>query len=308
MARKGKTGRRAATPDAKTKTKTKTTPASNAGHAERPPADNPIIRVYLKEEARAEKAIGPGPVGVEAWRDMYCRIAESVNAMDLAISAMPQHGCNVPRGAKCLGCGSESDWTPIGEAYDDVVSGIIALAVIAGRIAPALPATGANRTSLVEVAARALEACALDCLGQSPLVGDSIDADAGRALGDRVDAITADLRAALGVPGWRGLLANTPAAEVDPDAKTAAHAAGVALTRDHEAILAVLGKTPTKCKTVIDVAAAGPLRNRETVGRLLRELADAGVVHRPFGSKKGYALTDPGLKRLADIPRAQKPT
>lgn len=74
--------------------------------------------------------------------------------------------------------------------------------------------------------------------------------------------------------------------------------AGVALTTDHESILAVLGKTPTKCKTVIDVSSAGTIRNRETVGRLLGELEGFGMVDRPHGKRKGYALTDAGRKRL----------
>jgi hypothetical protein len=71
-----------------------------------------------------------------------------------------------------------------------------------------------------------------------------------------------------------------------------------ALTTDHESILAVLGKTPTKCRTVIDVASAGDIHNRETVGRLLAELAAAGLVTRPYGKRKGYALTEAGRKRL----------
>lgn len=72
----------------------------------------------------------------------------------------------------------------------------------------------------------------------------------------------------------------------------------VPLTTDHEDILAFLGKTPTKCKTVVTVAGDGPIRNRETVGRLLRELAEWGLVERPHGLRKGYALTDAGRKRL----------
>ncbi|HRQ74264.1 MAG TPA: hypothetical protein PLU35_14675 [Phycisphaerales bacterium] len=72
----------------------------------------------------------------------------------------------------------------------------------------------------------------------------------------------------------------------------------VVLTADQEAILAVLSKTPTKCRTVNDVASVGTIRNRETVGRLLRELARFGLVDRPHGTRKGYALTDAGRKRL----------
>ncbi|MFN7396395.1 MAG: hypothetical protein ACK5UW_05550 [bacterium] len=82
------------------------------------------------------------------------------------------------------------------------------------------------------------------------------------------------------------------------DAKPPDLPAVVALTKDHDSILAVLGKTPTKCKTVIDLASTGPIRNRETVERLLRELAGFGLVDRPHGKRKGYALTDAGRKRL----------
>lgn len=73
-----------------------------------------------------------------------------------------------------------------------------------------------------------------------------------------------------------------------------------ALTKDHWLILAELARTPQSCRTVIDVAGSGPIRNRETVGRLLRELAEYGLVHRPHGKRKGYALTDAGRKWPSD--------
>ncbi len=71
-----------------------------------------------------------------------------------------------------------------------------------------------------------------------------------------------------------------------------------ALTADHETILTILAKTPTKCRTVVNVAGTGPIRDRETVGRLLRELARFGLVDRPHGVKKGYAITTGGLVRI----------
>lgn len=77
-------------------------------------------------------------------------------------------------------------------------------------------------------------------------------------------------------------------------AKRPALPVGIALTADHESILAVLGKTPTKCMVVIGVASAGTIRDRETVGRLLRELSGFGLVNRPHGNRKGYALTAAG--------------
>ena len=70
-----------------------------------------------------------------------------------------------------------------------------------------------------------------------------------------------------------------------------------ALTKDHEAIRAFLAKTPHRRQRVIDVAANGPIRNRETVGRLLRELEDMGLVERKYGKRMGAALTAEGLER-----------
>ena len=72
----------------------------------------------------------------------------------------------------------------------------------------------------------------------------------------------------------------------------------VALTPDHERVLSVLAKTPTKTLTITRVAAIGPIRNRETVGRLLKALATMGLVDLPHGPRKGYALTSSGLARV----------
>ena len=94
----------------------------------------------------------------------------------------------------------------------------------------------------------------------------------------------------------------TLAAAVDPHALPAS----VALTADHECILAELNKSPTKCKAVLDVSSASTICNRETVGRLLGELAGFGMVERPHGKHKGYALTDAGRKAVA--PRSSDTT
>jgi len=91
---------------------------------------------------------------------------------------------------------------------------------------------------------------------------------------------------------------NTRAPKMPTVAAPPALPNGEALTDDHDKILAVLAKTPTKCKTVIDVAGDGPIRSRETVGRLMTELARGGLVERPYGKRKGYAITDAGRKRL----------
>ena len=72
--------------------------------------------------------------------------------------------------------------------------------------------------------------------------------------------------------------------------------AGLALTTDHEIMLAFMGETRNrdKCRTVIDLASGPPFQNREKVGDLLSELAGFGLVNRPHGKRKGYALTAKG--------------
>lgn len=71
----------------------------------------------------------------------------------------------------------------------------------------------------------------------------------------------------------------------------------VVLTEDHEAVLKTLARTPYRCMQIAQLAAVGPIRNRETVGTLLKEMARFGLVHRPFGRRRGYALTGPGMDR-----------
>lgn len=70
----------------------------------------------------------------------------------------------------------------------------------------------------------------------------------------------------------------------------------VSLTADHETILAYLQKCSPRCKKVQDVCAASTIKNRETVGKLLRDLLGMGLVCRPHGVKKGYCLTENGRK------------
>lgn len=90
------------------------------------------------------------------------------------------------------------------------------------------------------------------------------------------------------------------------DKKPPAHPAASAkhaLTTDHEFILKEMGKNPNRCMTVSDLSSndrKGKIRNRETVGRLLTELAGLGLVYRPHGKRKGYALTEEGRKQLLD--------
>lgn len=70
------------------------------------------------------------------------------------------------------------------------------------------------------------------------------------------------------------------------------------LTVDHELVLKTLARTPHRCVQIADLAAIGPIRNRETVGSLLKDMASFGLVHRPYGRRKGYALTKAGLDRV----------
>jgi len=129
------------------------------------------------------------------------------------------------------------------------------------------------------------------------------------ARGQRLQAAHEALLAVTAAESSSGRARESTAAEVSRPQSVASKAdadreiRSTPLTADHETILTVLAKSPAKCKTVIDVAGLGPIRNRETVGRLLAELAGFGLVDRPHGKRKGYALTQDGLKRLAD-PRA----
>lgn len=75
-------------------------------------------------------------------------------------------------------------------------------------------------------------------------------------------------------------------------------ASHVPLTARHETILRVLGRRPQTCMTVIEISGNGPIRNREAAGLLLRDLEKLRLVCRPFGKRRGYALTPSGLARL----------
>lgn len=74
------------------------------------------------------------------------------------------------------------------------------------------------------------------------------------------------------------------------------------LHADQYSILTVLAARPRDCMTVNRVSSIGTIRNRETVGRLLRELARFGLVHRPHGLRKGYAITSDGIARANEKP------
>lgn len=173
---------------------------------------------------------------------------------------------------------------------------------------PADPADGGCSVSIVGVGGdgvdAALSAALRDVLGVTarPIVNlEGVRPSEQHLRFRRGDVVTAaDLAALERADKILRLSASAaPATAVEGgDARPPAFPSGVPLTADHESILSVLGKTPTKCKTVIDVASAGTIRNRETVGRLLGELAGFGMVDRPHGKRKGYALTDEGRKRL----------
>lgn len=131
----------------------------------------------------------------------------------------------------------------------------------------------------------------------------SDDAGIPEPLIERAEQLANGLRQYVGAIGaGRGGSQNVPTGGAgDDDQRRAvdpATPASVPLTSDHESILSVLAMTPMKCKQVNWVASKGTIRNRETVGRLLSELAGFGLVNRPHGKRKGYALTDAGRKWL----------
>lgn len=70
------------------------------------------------------------------------------------------------------------------------------------------------------------------------------------------------------------------------------------ITSEHEMLLERLNRTPTRCRTVSRLAIEGPVRNRHTVGKLLRQLLAIGLVYQPYSNKKGYAITPEGSARL----------
>lgn len=71
-------------------------------------------------------------------------------------------------------------------------------------------------------------------------------------------------------------------------------------TSDHNNVLILYRSNPGACIPVTK-ATGGVIRNRETLGRLFVELGAMGMVHRPHGERKGYALTEAGRKELAAL-------
>ena len=86
-----------------------------------------------------------------------------------------------------------------------------------------------------------------------------------------------------------------------PAPPAGAEAIDAAITADHELILSVLSNAPGKCMKVHEVTSKCQIRNRETVGRLLRDLNVRGLVDQPFGIRKGYGLTDKGKAKSATL-------
>lgn len=76
----------------------------------------------------------------------------------------------------------------------------------------------------------------------------------------------------------------------------------MALTSDHETVLKCLARFPMKRMKVSDVVEKnGKMKNKETVGRLLRELKAGGLVERDLGRNKGYALSTNGRIRALTL-------
>jgi hypothetical protein len=69
------------------------------------------------------------------------------------------------------------------------------------------------------------------------------------------------------------------------------------ITRAHESVLERLNRTPSRCRLIGEIALDGPIRNRETLGKLLKDLLAIDLVYKPFGGN-GYAITIEGAERV----------
>jgi hypothetical protein len=70
--------------------------------------------------------------------------------------------------------------------------------------------------------------------------------------------------------------------------------------KDHRTVLHALTiPKPGVVYTVVELAGRGPIKNRETLGRLLRDLLDYEMVKQPHGPRSGYAINTYGLQCLS---------
>jgi predicted transcriptional regulator len=80
---------------------------------------------------------------------------------------------------------------------------------------------------------------------------------------------------------------------------------GLTLTRQEVDVMASMVKSPAEAMLLLEVAA-GSGYSRNTTRKYLSRLLDAGLVHRPHGPRKGYAVTDAGRKLLASTRAAKR--
>ncbi len=104
-------------------------------------------------------------------------------------------------------------------------------------------------------------------------------------------------------PARFGEIADFAAASADELERVAAGAPMPGLTPDHRAVLEVWRGRETDRLPVLAVAECGTIRNRETVGRLMRDMAGWRILDWPPNSRKGATLTERGRTILGDTNR-----
>jgi hypothetical protein len=75
----------------------------------------------------------------------------------------------------------------------------------------------------------------------------------------------------------------------------------LSLSGRHLNILEVYRRHPRRAMTVQQVADLGDISRRESVGELMRELAEYGLLHLPHGERSGYALTTIARQILPEL-------
>jgi len=129
-----------------------------------------------------------------------------------------------------------------------------------------------------------------------------LDQDYAKAAKDYLYWLKGSVADKTPVSGQANHVISAPENLAKPPAPPAgAEAIDAAITADHELILSVLSNAPGKCMKVHEVTSKCQIRNRETVGRLLRDLNVRGLVDQPFGIRKGYGLTDKGKAKIATL-------
>lgn len=87
--------------------------------------------------------------------------------------------------------------------------------------------------------------------------------------------------------------------QTPPDAVPPLAASVPPITQDHLTVLRALTKPkPGVVYTVVEMAGRGPIKNRETLGRMLRELLGYRMVAQPHGPRAGYCIDTLGLQCL----------